>query len=104
MASMATFGLKPSIFGRHATGRFLQFIQDVDEVLPQAKLPGQANPGCDPHLFIYGREQGIKSGAFASIGGTGWNTTAEQEAGVLRILHLCRHRLILRSNPEKEQI
>jgi hypothetical protein len=29
-------------------------------------------------------EQGIKSGAFAELGGTGWNRTAEQEAFVLR--------------------
>jgi hypothetical protein len=29
-------------------------------------------------------EQGIKSGAFAELGGTGWNRTAEQEAAILR--------------------
>jgi hypothetical protein len=29
-------------------------------------------------------EHGIKSGAFADLGGTGWNRTAEQEATVLR--------------------
>ena len=29
-------------------------------------------------------DQGIKSGAFATLGGTGWNTTAEQEATILR--------------------
>ncbi len=29
-------------------------------------------------------EQGINSGAFATFGGTGWNTTAEQEAIILR--------------------
>lgn len=34
-------------------------------------------------------EQGVKSGAFTNLGGTGWNTTAEQEATILRA-HLSR--------------
>jgi len=29
-------------------------------------------------------EQGIKSGAFAELGGTGWNRTAEHEAATRR--------------------